>query len=157
MRHSRFTHSSASSRDTQRPFQLPRLHRLQNFAEAGTRLESQRKQIIAAHQRRRNDRLVRKLLALPQEEFVVVHHRVTARAIDPMQLQLVLEGRPRHETFQLRHPHVRHILEDHVLPHRLDRGVDFRARKTQPLHERLRHFRADAIVPVEANAPVFVD
>ena len=44
-----------------------------------------------------------------------------------MQLQLFLESWSRHETFQFRHPHARHIFENHVLPHHLDGGVDFRA------------------------------
>ncbi len=73
-----------------------------------------------------------------------------------MQLQLVLEGRPRHEPLQFRHPHVRHILEHHMLAHRFDRRVDFRAGKSQAFHDSLRHLGADSIVPVETDAAIFI-
>ncbi len=43
-----------------------------------------------------------------------------------------------------------------MLPHHFHGGVDFRSRKTQPFHDLLRHFRADAIVPVKSNAAGFI-
>ena len=117
----------------------------------------ERDEIIAAHQRRRNNWFVSEFVAFLQKEIVVVHHAMTARAIDPMQFQFVNERWPRHETFQLGHTHARNILEDHVLTHHLDRGVDFGARKTQTLHDLLRHLRANAVVRIEPNAAGLVD
>ena len=82
---------------------------------------------------------------------------MAARAIHAMQLQLIDKCRPRHEALQFRHPHVRHVLEHHVLADCFHRRVNLGAGKSQALHERLRHLRADAIVPIEANAAVFID
>ena len=80
---------------------------------------------------------------------------MAAGAIDTVQLQLILERRSRHEALQFRHPHVRDILEDHVLPHRFHRRVDFRAGKPEPFHDRFRHLGADPVVTIETN-PTFL-
>ena len=50
-----------------------------------------------------------------------------------------------------------HVFENHVLPDRFDRGVDFGARKSQALHDRFGHFRADAIMAVETDPAGLVD
>ena len=141
----------------QRSFELLRLHSFENLTELRPRFHSKRDQIITPHQRRRDDRLIREFLPFLLQKLIVIQHPVAALAIDAMQLELVLESRPRHEAFQFRHPHVRHVLEDHVLPHRFHRRVDLGSRKSEPLHDRLRHFRADAIVSVETNAALFID
>ena len=67
------------------------------------------------------------------------------------------KGRTGHEAFQSRDPHVGHVLEDHVLLDRFDRRVDFRAGKTEPMHERFRHLRPEPVVAVEADPAGFVD
>ena len=81
---------------------------------------------------------------------------MAAFAIDPVQFQLILKGRSRHETFQLCHSHIRGILENHVLPHHFDGRIDFSARKPQTAHDRFRHLRTDAVVFVETDATRFV-
>ena len=74
-----------------------------------------------------------------------------------MQLELLFKRRSRHESLQFCHPHPRHVFEDHVLSHHLDRGVDLRARKSQPFHDRLGHCCANAVVVVETDSARFVD
>src|SRR5262249_43835837 len=116
-------------------FQLSCFNSFQYFAERRTRFHSERDQIVTAHERRRNNRLIGEFLALPQKKIVVVHHPVTACAIDSMELELFLKRRSRHEPFQLRHPHSRHVLEHHMLTHHLYRGIDLRTRKAQTFHD----------------------
>ena len=91
------------------------------------------------------------------QELVVVEHAVAARAIDAVQLHLVVEMRARHEALQLRDAHLLHVLEDHVIGDRLDRGVDLRAREAQPRHELLGHLGAEFVVAAEADAAVGID
>ena len=81
---------------------------------------------------------------------------MAARAIDPVQLQLVVKRGPRHEPFQFGHTHPWNIFENHVLTNHFDGGVNLRPGKTEPFHDLLRHLRAHAIVGVEANSASFV-
>ena len=81
---------------------------------------------------------------------------MAARAIDPVQLQLLFKGWSRHETLQLCDSHVRHVLENHMLPDHFDRRLDFSARKSQATHNRFRHLSTDSVVFVEANAARFI-
>src|ERR1700730_11761701 len=106
-------------------FQLPRLHCLKYLSNLRSGFQSQREQVITPHEWRWNDRLVREFVSFLPQKIIVLHHAVAALAINPMQLELVFKCRARHEAFQLRHPHVRHVLEDHMLANCFHRCVDF--------------------------------
>ena len=79
---------------------------------------------------------------------------MAASAIDAMQLQFIFKSWTRHESFQFGDAHSRHVFKNHVLAHHLHGRVDFRARKTQTLHDLFGHLRADAIMLVETNAAI---
>jgi hypothetical protein len=81
---------------------------------------------------------------------------MAALAINPMQLELILKGWPRHEALQFRHPHLGHVLKNHVLPHHLNRGLDFSTGKSQTPHDFFGHLSAETIMPAETNSPRFV-
>ena len=69
-----------------------------------------------------------------------------------MQFHFVVEMRAGHEALQLRDAHLLHVLEDHVIGHGLDRGIDLRARKAQARHDFFGHLRAEFVVAAEADA-----
>src|SRR5438128_6285812 len=108
-------------------FELPSFDRVEDFAKFGAGLQPERDQIVSAHKRRRNNRLIRELFAFAHEEIVIVEYAMAAFAVDTVQLEFVLEGRSSHEAFELGHTHPRHIFEDHMLAHHLDRGINLRA------------------------------
>src|SRR4030095_13666249 len=85
--------------------ELSRLDRFEDLAEFGTGLKTEGDQIVSSHEWRRNDRFVSELLAFPLEEFVVIEHSMAALAINPVQLELLVKGRPGHETVQSSHSH----------------------------------------------------
>src|SRR5207245_4422876 len=93
----------------QRPLYLSGFHRLEDLAKLWTRFETERDQIITAHQGRRNDRFVGEFVALAEKKFIVVEHPMAAFAIDPVQFQLVIKGRSSHKTYPLCYPHVRAV------------------------------------------------
>src|SRR5882757_727381 len=140
----------------QRSLQLTCLDRFKNLAKFRARPETESDQIVPAYQWRRNNWFVSKLFAFAKKKFVVVEHAMTALAIDPMQLEFGVEGRSRHETLQFRHPHLRHVLENHVLPYHLDRVFDFSPRKPQTPHDFFGHLSAETIMSAETNSPRFI-
>ena len=77
--------------------------------------------------------------------------------IDSMQLELLVEGRSRHEPLQFRDPHFGYVLENHVLPHHLDRCVDLSPGKSQTSHDFFGHYRTNTIVRVKTNSPRLID
>ena len=135
---------------------MPRLDRLEDLAEFWSGFQAERYQIIAPHQWRRNDRLVGEFLAFSQEKLVIVEHAMAAFAIDPVQFQLVVKGRSRHKTLQLRESHVWDVLENHVLLDHFDGRLDFSAGKSEASHNRLGHLCTDAVVLVEADSAGFI-
>src|SRR5438874_12015253 len=88
-------------------FELASFHCFEDFAKSWTRFHSQRDQIVPRNQRWRNDRLVGELFLFALEKFIIVEHRMTARAIDPMQFQFLFEIGMRRQPFQYGHPHPR--------------------------------------------------
>src|SRR3954451_17395451 len=70
----------------QTSFELSRLDCFEDLAKFRARLETERNQIVTAHQRRRNDRFASGFFAFAQQKFVIVHHAMTAFAINTMQL-----------------------------------------------------------------------
>src|SRR4029450_10123926 len=80
----------------QASLKLSRFNGLKNFPELWPWLKTERDQVVAAHERRRNDRFVGELFAFAQEKFVIVQHAMTAFAIDPVQFQLFSERWARH-------------------------------------------------------------
>src|SRR6266487_3777802 len=82
----------------QRSLELACLHRLEDLAELRAWLQTEGDQIVPSHKWRRNDRFLSEFLTLLNEKFVVVEHAMAALAINPVQLKLVVESRPRHET-----------------------------------------------------------
>src|SRR6476619_4362290 len=81
---------------------------------------------------------------------------MTALTSHPIELQFVFKRWARHEAFQLCHPHVRNVFEDHMLADRFDGRIYFSARKTEPFHNRFGHFSADTIMSIETDASIFV-
>src|SRR5438874_2410641 len=140
----------------QRSLELACLDRFKNLAKFWARPETESDQIVPAYQWRRNNWFVSKLFAFAKEKFVIVEHAMATLAIDPMQLELGIEGRSRHETLQLRHPHLGHVFKNHVLPDHLDRGFDFSARKPQTPHDFFGDLSAETIMPAETNSPRFI-
>src|SRR4029077_15824661 len=126
--------------------ELARLYRFKNLAKRWAWRQTESDQIVPSHEWRRNDRFVSEFLALPNEKFVVVEHAMAALAVNPVQLKLVVESRPRHKTLQLRHPHLRHVFENHMLPHHFDCAFDFSAGKSQTPHDFLSHLGTQTIV-----------
>ncbi len=102
------------------------MHGIQDFLEVRTGPEAEGDEIVPGDQRGRDDRLFGKLFAALAEENIVGEIGMAARAIDTMQFQLHFEMRSRHETLEPGDAHLAHVLEDHVVGHRLDRGIDIR-------------------------------
>src|SRR4030095_13766910 len=109
----------------QASLKLSRLNGLKNFPELWPWLKTERDQIVAAHERRRNNRFVGEFFAFAQQKFVVLEHPMTAFAIDAVKLQLFSKRWARHEPLQFRDSHLRRVFENHVLPNHFNRRLNF--------------------------------
>src|SRR6266542_4547978 len=136
--------------------ELARFDGFENLAKLWTWLQTEGHQIVSSHEWWRNDRFVGEFLAFPEKKFVIVEHSMTALAIDPVQLKLVVKSGSRHKTLQFCHPHLRHVLKHHVLPDHFDRVLNLSAGKSQTAHDFFSNLRSQAIMPAEANSPGFI-
>ena len=137
-------------------FQLPRFHGFEDFAELRAGLETERDQVVAPDEWRRDNRFVGKFFLFANEKLVVVEHPVAAETIDPVELELIGKMRASHETFEPGDAHSRDIFENHVLLDRFDSGFDFRARKTEPMHHRVGHGGAEFVVTAKTDPAGFI-
>src|SRR5678816_74815 len=90
-------------RVAQASLKLSRLDCLEDLAKFRARLKTEGDQIITPQQRRRNDRFVSEFFTSTQQKFVIVQHAMTAFAINPVQLQLLVERWSRHEPVSYTH------------------------------------------------------
>src|SRR4029077_3432035 len=100
----------------QASLKLSRLDRLEDLAKFRAGLKTERDQIITAQQRRRNNRFVSEFFAFAQQKFVIVQHAMTAFAINPVKLQLLIKGWSRHEPLRPRNSHTRRALGNNGVP-----------------------------------------
>ena len=80
----------------------------------------------------------RKLRRFIDEKLVIFQITMAAGAIDPVQFELDLKMRTRHEAPQPGGPHLLDILENHVIAYRLDHQIDFVPRETKAQSSPLR-------------------
>src|SRR5712692_3848758 len=93
------------------PFQLGVLYRAQDFAEKRPGLVAHLKQIVPGKQPRGPDLLCWRLCECAADKCVRFKTPVAGEAIQPVQLQVLLESRDPDKALQRRSPHLFDVLE----------------------------------------------
>lgn len=96
--------------------------------------------------------LAGEFFAFCTEEVVVVQPAVGAEAVNAMQGEFVIEGGAGHEAAQLGGAHLFHVLEDHVVLHGDDGGLDDLVGEFHAAHDLAGLFGTEFVVTVEADA-----
>lgn len=88
---------------------------------------------------------------------MVVHESVGGRAIDAVEFEFEGKGRAGHESFQFGDAHALDVHVIHVLPDHFGDRFDGIVGETKAAQDGFGHFRAHAVVAVEADAAVIID
>src|SRR6202030_3686149 len=134
------------------PLQLGVFYRMQDFAENRPWLVPHFEQILPAKQGWRPNLLPRRRRQCAANKSVRLKPPVAGKAIEPVQLQVLLKSQHSHKALQRRSPHLFDVLKPHVVGYQRRDLLHFFVREPQPPGNVPSHPHPNVDMPVETDA-----